>query len=98
MVKPYNIQRYISQIYVQYVHRHNSCAVLVFDGYGSGPSTKDETHFRRASPKYVGAEVDVKPEMYLTMKKKAFLANPKNKQKFFFYWKLEGEKWHYSAS
>jgi hypothetical protein len=39
---------------------------------------------RCASPKCVGAEVDFKPEIYLTMKKKAFLVNPKNKQKLFF--------------
>jgi hypothetical protein len=73
---------------------------VVFDGYGSGPSTKDETHFRCASSKCVGAEVDIKPEIYLTMKKKAFLVNPKNKQIFFIGSEMEknGITVHHSLS
>ena len=82
----------LASLYVQYVHRHYRHAVVVFDGYGSGPSTKDEAHQRRAMPKNFGAEVDFKPEMQLTMKKKAFLANPRNKQKFLYFIGSELEK------
>ena len=81
----------LSSLYVQYVHRHYNHAVVVFDGYGSGPSTKDEAHQRRASS-HIGAEVSFKPEMQLTMKKKPFLANPKNKQKFLYFIGSELEK------
>lgn len=60
-------------------HYHN--ALVVFDGYGRGPSTKDETHQRRTGGE-VGADVDFTPDMLLKMKKKTFLANKQNKQKF----------------
>ena len=48
----------LSTLYVQYVHHHYNHAVVVFDGYGSGPSTKDEAHQRRGSSHNIGAEVD----------------------------------------
>ena len=70
---------------MQYVHRYYRHAVVAFDGYGSGPSSKDEAHQRRAMSKNIGAEVDFKPEMQLTMKKKSFLANPRNKQMFLYF-------------
>lgn len=82
----------LSSLYVEYVHNHYKCAVVVFDGYESGPSTKDEAHQRRSRLSNIGAEVDFKPEMYLTMKKKSFLANPKNKQKFLYFIGNELEK------
>lgn len=82
----------LSSLYVQYILRHYGHAVVIFDGYGSGPSTKDETHQRRSSAKTIGAEIDFKPEMQLTMKKKAFLANPRNKQKFLYFIGSELEK------
>ena len=71
---------------------HYRHAVVVFDGYGSGPSTKDEAHQRCAMSKHIGAEVVFKPEMQLTMKKKAFLVNPRNKQKFLYFIGSELEK------
>lgn len=71
----------VSSLYVQYVHRHYRHAVVTFDGYGSGSSTKDEAHQRRASSNNIGAERNLKAGMQLTMKE-AFLANPRNKQKF----------------
>ena len=46
-----------------------------------GPSTKDETHQRRTGSE-MRMNVDFTPEMLLTMKKKPFLANTRNKQKF----------------
>ena len=51
----------------------------MFDGYDGGASTKDETHRRRAGND-IGASVSVSVDMRLTMSKKAFLANPSNKQ------------------
>ena len=42
--------------------------------------------------KNIGAAVDFKPEMQLTIKKKAFLANPRNKQKFLYFIGSELEK------
>ena len=74
----------LSSLYVRYVLHHYRHAVVIFDGYGRGPSTKDETHQRRASSN-IGAEVNFKAEMWLTMKKKAFLTNPKNKQRFLYF-------------
>ena len=65
----------LSNLYVQYVHRHYKHAVVVFDGYTSDPSTKDETHERHTSSQNIGAEGNFKPEMQLTMEKKSFLAN-----------------------
>ena len=58
----------LSSLYELYVHHHYIHAVIIFDGYGSGPSTKDEAHQRRSSSN-IGAEIDFKPEMQLTMKK-----------------------------
>ena len=69
--------------YTQYIQRHFEEAVVVFDGYDHGPSTKDETHCRR-SGKEVGVEVSFEPNMFTTMKKAAFLANQRNKQGFLY--------------
>ena len=52
----------LSNLYVQYVHRHYKPAVVVFDGYASGFSTKDETYQRRTSSQNIGAEVNLKPK------------------------------------
>ena len=82
----------LANLYVQYVHRHYNHAVVVFDGYENGPSTKDEAHHRRSSSQNIGAEVSFTPEMQLTMKKKSFLANFKNKQRFVYFIGSELEK------
>ena len=52
--------------------------MVVFDGY-RGSNTKDEAH-RRRTGNDIGATVLVSAEMYLTMSKKALLANTFNKQ------------------
>ena len=62
------------------VHNHFSNDVVIFDGYLNGPSTKDETHMRVGSE--MGVDVDFTPDMFVKMKKKPFLANQKNKQRF----------------
>jgi hypothetical protein len=71
----------ICQQYIAYVCNHYPNAHIVFDGYGSGPSTKDETHQRRSGSE-MGVDVDFTPDMLIKMKKKPFLANTRNKQKF----------------
>ncbi len=65
----------LCQLYMQFMQNHFRNAVVVFDGYHSGPSTKDETHQRRN-----GTEIGVDVEFTPDMKKKPFLANPRNKQ------------------
>jgi hypothetical protein len=37
----------IIDMYAEYVRNRYSNAIVVFDGYGNGPSTKDHTHQRR---------------------------------------------------
>jgi 5'-3' exonuclease len=70
----------LCQLYVGFVRNHYENAHIVFDGYGNGPSTKDETHQRRTGSE-MGVDVDFTPEMLLKMKK-LFLVNTRNKQKF----------------
>ena len=63
----------------------------MFDGYGSNPSTKDETHERRTGSE-MGVDVHFTDDMILKMRKKPFLANTKNKQKFINSLSLQMEK------
>ena len=67
--------------YVRHVMQKFDRPVIVFDGYISGPSTKDITHLRRCKGKSP-TDVHITPEMVLHTKRDAFLANPKNKQRF----------------
>lgn len=71
----------IIRSYVQFVQHRFQNATVVFDGYNSGPSTKDVTHIRRAKGK-CSPEVVFKPEMSLQARKDVFLSNKKNKQRF----------------
>ena len=71
----------ICRMYVDHIRRNYSQPVIVFDGYESGPSTKDSTHLRRTK-NIVGARVNFVGSMPLTMKKEHFLANKENKQQF----------------
>ena len=54
---------------------------MVFDGYGSEPSTKSMTHQRRSAGKG-SATVTFQDWMKVTAKKDAFLANTENKKRF----------------
>ena len=60
-------------------------AVVVFDGYMSGPSTKDMTHLRQ-SKGVNGNAVHFTPNIYMVLRstKEQFLANAENKQRFIF--------------
>ena len=73
----------ICQLYRSYICNHYQNALVVFDGYENGPSTKDETHQRRVGSE-LGVDVDLGQDMMLMMKKTPFLANPRNKQKLIY--------------
>ena len=75
----------MANLYVQYVHRHYNHAVVVFDGYANGPSTKDETHQRRTSSHNIMLGSISGQIIQLTMKKTSFLANTKKKQNFLYF-------------
>jgi len=55
--------------------------VVVFDGYKSGPTTKDMTQNRR-SKRVIGQKVMFTPTMPLLSKKENNLSNSDNKQNF----------------
>ena len=59
----------ICQLCIQHVHKHYYNALIVFDGYNGGPTTKDKTHQRRTSNE-IGIEVYFILDMLLRMKKK----------------------------
>ena len=52
------------ELYIDYITKNYSNSVVVFDGYETGPSTKDNTHLRRSRGK-LGAEVHFKEAMFL---------------------------------
>ena len=67
--------------YITYVRRRYGNAIVVFDGYEAGTSTKDMTHktrTRRCAPTAVHFTSDIR----LQIKKEEFLANRENKQRF----------------
>ena len=81
----------ICQLYIKVICNYYSKVLIVFDGYGSGPTTKDETHQQRTSSE-MGVDVNFILDMLLKMKKKQFLANTRNKQKFINLLGLEMQK------
>ena len=70
----------LCSLYVQYVDRKYGKATVVFDGYQSGPSTKDCSHERRAG--VYGPTVTFEKNMVAKLKTDEFLANKANKQRF----------------
>ena len=68
----------ICAIYTLHITPGYDIALVVFDGY-HGPSTEDEAH-RKRTGNDVGTSVSVSLEMRLTMSKKKFLSNERNKQ------------------
>ena len=71
----------ICDMYIKYVDKHYPNAIVVFDGYIQGPSTKDMTHIRRAKGT-VGPRVSFVATMPFKSKKEHFLTNSGNKQQF----------------
>jgi len=57
---------------------------VVFDGYVSGPSTKDATHLRRQNGRKTACDVHFDGEMLICDTKEKFLSNPGNKQRFIY--------------
>ena len=68
-------------MYAEYVRNRYSNAIVVFDGYGNGPSTKDHTHQRRTKG-IVGTKVYFNEDTPFKSKKDLFLGNVENKQNF----------------
>ena len=56
-------------------------AIIVFDGYQSGPSTKDCAHSRR-NGRFTGQPVHFDSDMIIQSKKEVFLSNVENKIRF----------------
>ena len=67
--------------YIHYVTSKYKQAIIVFDGYESGPSTKDVMHERR-SKSNISVAVHFTSDMTCSMKKDEFLSNKVNKQRF----------------
>lgn len=68
-------------MYMKHVSKKILHPVAVFDGYKSGPTTKDMTNNRRSNGVF-GPKVMFTPTKTLRSKKKNFLSNSDNKQNF----------------
>ena len=69
----------ISDHYVDFVNKNYPNAIVIFDGYESGPSTKDMTHQRR-SGQVMSPVINFTGNMALSFSKDKFLSNDTNKQ------------------
>ena len=70
----------ICKKYIDYIIQHYGRAFIVFDGYESGPTTKDNAHIRRNKEQMT--EVHFTGSTVINVKKDRFLSNRKNKQSF----------------
>ena len=71
----------IAKQYVTYIARHyGTCVTIVFDGYSSGPSTKDHEHLRRSTK--TAATVNIDFDCLACSDQQSFLANEENKGAF----------------
>ncbi|KAK4313252.1 hypothetical protein Pmani_015368 [Petrolisthes manimaculis] len=71
----------IASMYMKHVSKKILNLVVVFDGYKSGPTTKDMTHNRRSKGVF-GPKVMFTSTMPLRSKKETYLSNSDNKQNF----------------
>ena len=71
----------ICDLYVDYVKSNYKNAIVVFDGYEGGPTTKDTAHFRRTRG-CTSTPVKFTEDMTLTLKQDLFLKNKESKQAF----------------
>ena len=78
----------ICDLYADHVKSNYKNAVVVFDGYEGGPSTKDTADLRRTGG-CASTPVKFTEDMTLTLKKDLFLKNQENKQAFV---KMPGKK------
>ncbi|XP_053373150.1 uncharacterized protein LOC123533634 [Mercenaria mercenaria] len=67
--------------YSDYLLQKYTNPTVVFDGYSSGPNTKDVTHLRRTKG-VVGTRVKFSKDTPFKSNKEAFLRNTENKQNF----------------
>ena len=66
---------------MQYVHaKYGQHTCIIFDGYESGPSTKDQEHLRRLGK--VSADIQLSESMEALVNQEAFLSNERNKSQF----------------
>ena len=65
----------------QFVLRKYDKAIVVFDGYDTGPSTKDITHLRRTN-RFSQREVIFTDNTMSSLPKEELFSHPKNKSKF----------------
>jgi hypothetical protein len=77
---PWQYGSTFGEICQKYVHGSES-VIVVFDGYVSGPNTKDATHLR-CTKGIFGTKVSFTETTPFRSKKEAFLANSENKQNF----------------
>jgi hypothetical protein len=70
--------------YATFVERHfGSCLWVVFDGYASGPTTKDHEHCRRVTKKAtIAPNMRINNGTIVTLDQDIFLSNTGNKQQF----------------
>ena len=73
----------ICDAYLNYLHSNVPNDIIVFDGYKSGPSTKDTAHVRRTHG-VTGSKVYFSKATPFVSKTDKFLGNPDNKQNFIF--------------
>lgn len=73
----------ICDAYIHYISSKYLNAVIVFDGYQSGPTTKDTAHVRR-NHGVTSTKVYFTKSTPLATRKEKFLSNPENKQNFIF--------------
>ena len=70
----------IAKSYADFTIRHYGKATIVFDGYGEGPSVKDNTHQRRGQ--CVHPVINFSTNTEFVGSREDFLSNPSNKQRF----------------
>jgi len=67
--------------YTKFVRNTYGKAVIIFDGYGNDPSTKDHEHLRRSLKSKGCPDIKVSPEIKVTVAQNRFLSNDSNKMK-----------------
>ena len=68
----------IAEYYLSYVNKNYGDGItIVFDGYNSGPTTKDTEHERRASK--IMAHIEVSKDNIANCPQTTFLSNSNNK-------------------
>ena len=71
----------VTKIYSDYVCRKYGAAIVVFDGYEDGPTTKDVTHMKTRENSGSG-NIFFQPNMVVPNNKQVVLGNRQNKQRF----------------